>query len=184
MAACWGTCLAAGFVLILQGCSKLCGPGPQGLLGPLPVPCCGCRTVSLPRWRSPYRRQPAAFCPCRCPDELLLEGFSNYTFLSNGYVPIPTQEDDEMFQETLEAMSIMGFNEEEQTGELGRPGPPRHVPQSRPGKNVLGGEQSCHPRPLILRSGSRICPPLAVSLSIPPCSEWSNLPGRATAHLK
>uniref|UniRef100_A0A8D2LQY7 Myosin heavy chain 11 n=1 Tax=Varanus komodoensis TaxID=61221 RepID=A0A8D2LQY7_VARKO len=50
--------------------------------------------------------------------DLLLEGFSNYTFLSNGYVPIPSQQDDEMFQETLEAMSIMGFTEEEQTAML------------------------------------------------------------------
>lgn len=50
-------------------------------------------------------------------DDLLLEGFNNYTFLSNGHVPIPAQQDDEMFQETLEAMKIMGFTEEEQTGE-------------------------------------------------------------------
>lgn len=46
--------------------------------------------------------------------DLLLEGFNNYTFLSNGFVPIPAAQDDEMFQETLEAMSIMGFSEEEQ----------------------------------------------------------------------
>lgn len=50
-------------------------------------------------------------------DDLLLEGFGNYTFLSNGHVPIPSQQDDEMFQETLEAMKIMGFTEEEQIGE-------------------------------------------------------------------
>lgn len=50
-------------------------------------------------------------------DDLLLEGFNNYTFLSNGHVPIPAQQDDEMFLETLEAMKIMGFTEEEQTGE-------------------------------------------------------------------
>uniref|UniRef100_A0A7M4ETC4 Myosin heavy chain 11 n=1 Tax=Crocodylus porosus TaxID=8502 RepID=A0A7M4ETC4_CROPO len=50
--------------------------------------------------------------------ELLLEGFNNYTFLSNGHVPIPSQQDDEMFQETLEAMTIMGFSEEEQTAML------------------------------------------------------------------
>uniref|UniRef100_A0A8C0BUU4 Myosin heavy chain 11 n=1 Tax=Buteo japonicus TaxID=224669 RepID=A0A8C0BUU4_9AVES len=48
-------------------------------------------------------------------NDLLLEGFNNYTFLSNGHVPIPAQQDDEMFQETLEAMTIMGFTEEEQT---------------------------------------------------------------------
>ncbi|XP_060030089.1 myosin-11 [Erinaceus europaeus] len=47
-------------------------------------------------------------------NDLLLEGFNNYTFLSNGYVPIPAAQDDEMFQETLEAMAIMGFSEEEQ----------------------------------------------------------------------
>lgn len=29
-------------------------------------------------------------------------------------MPIPSQQDDEMFQETLEAMKIMGFTEEEQ----------------------------------------------------------------------
>ncbi|XP_061455624.1 myosin-11 isoform X2 [Rhineura floridana] len=51
-------------------------------------------------------------------NELLLEGFNNYTFLSNGYVPIPSQQDDEMFQETLEAMTIMGFSEEEQIAML------------------------------------------------------------------
>ncbi|KAM9012489.1 myosin-11 isoform 1-T1 [Ara ararauna] len=47
-------------------------------------------------------------------NDLLLESFGNYTFLSNGHVPIPSQQDDEMFQETLEAMTIMGFTEEEQ----------------------------------------------------------------------
>uniref|UniRef100_A0A8B9TTD3 Myosin heavy chain 11 n=1 Tax=Anas platyrhynchos TaxID=8839 RepID=A0A8B9TTD3_ANAPL len=51
-------------------------------------------------------------------NDLLLEGFNNYTFLSNGHVPIPAQQDDEMFQETLEAMKIMGFTEEEQTAIL------------------------------------------------------------------
>uniref|UniRef100_Q63862-2 Isoform 2 of Myosin-11 n=1 Tax=Rattus norvegicus TaxID=10116 RepID=Q63862-2 len=47
-------------------------------------------------------------------NDLLLESFNSYTFLSNGFVPIPAAQDDEMFQETLEAMSIMGFSEEEQ----------------------------------------------------------------------
>ncbi|CAO2641745.1 Myosin-11 (Fragments) [Lemmus lemmus] len=50
--------------------------------------------------------------------DLLLENFNSYTFLSNGFVPIPAAQDDEMFQETLEAMSIMGFNEEEQLAML------------------------------------------------------------------
>ncbi|XP_053327788.1 myosin-11 isoform X2 [Spea bombifrons] len=47
-------------------------------------------------------------------EELLLEGFGNYTFLSHGYVPVPGQDDGEMFLETLEAMAIMGFTEDEQ----------------------------------------------------------------------
>ncbi|NXS48528.1 MYH11 protein, partial [Balaeniceps rex] len=51
-------------------------------------------------------------------NDLLLEAFNNYTFLSHGHVPIPAQQDDEMFQETLEAMTIMGFTEEEQTAIL------------------------------------------------------------------
>uniref|UniRef100_G1U469 Myosin-11 n=1 Tax=Oryctolagus cuniculus TaxID=9986 RepID=G1U469_RABIT len=51
-------------------------------------------------------------------NDLLLEGFNNYTFLSNGFVPIPAAQDDEMFQETVEAMSIMGFSEEEQLSVL------------------------------------------------------------------
>ncbi|KAK2533378.1 hypothetical protein Q9233_004592, partial [Columba guinea] len=51
-------------------------------------------------------------------NDLLLEAFNNYTFLSNGHVPIPSQQDDEMFLETLEAMKIMGFTDEEQTAIL------------------------------------------------------------------
>ncbi|XP_063790445.1 myosin-11 isoform X3 [Pseudophryne corroboree] len=47
-------------------------------------------------------------------EQLLLEGFGYYTFFSHGYVPVPSQDDADMFQETLEAMEIMGFNEEEQ----------------------------------------------------------------------
>ncbi|XP_041134058.1 myosin-11-like isoform X3 [Polyodon spathula] len=50
--------------------------------------------------------------------ELLLEGFGNYRFLMAGHVPVPGTSDSEMFEETLEAMRIMGFTEEEQTGIL------------------------------------------------------------------
>ncbi|KAJ4931778.1 hypothetical protein JOQ06_010218 [Pogonophryne albipinna] len=49
-------------------------------------------------------------------EELLLEDFSAYRFLVAGHVEIPGQEDDEMFLETLEAMEIMGFTEEERKG--------------------------------------------------------------------
>ena len=49
-------------------------------------------------------------------DELLLEDFNSYSFLMAGHVEIPGQEDDELFIETLEAMEIMGFTEEERLG--------------------------------------------------------------------
>ncbi|XP_074511892.1 myosin-14-like [Sebastes fasciatus] len=51
-------------------------------------------------------------------EELLLEDFSAYRFLVAGHVEISGQEDDEMFIETLEAMAIMGFTEDERIGML------------------------------------------------------------------
>ncbi|KAM9779779.1 LOW QUALITY PROTEIN: myosin-14-like [Neosynchiropus ocellatus] len=51
-------------------------------------------------------------------EELLLEDFSSYRFLMAGHVEVPGQEDDELFVETLEAMEIMGFTEEERLGML------------------------------------------------------------------
>ncbi|XP_039190917.1 myosin-10-like isoform X7 [Crotalus tigris] len=45
--------------------------------------------------------------------ELLLEPFNQYRFLSNGYLPIPGQQDKEIFHETMESMRIMGFSHEE-----------------------------------------------------------------------
>ncbi|XP_077183600.1 myosin-10 isoform X2 [Paroedura picta] len=45
--------------------------------------------------------------------DLLLEGFNNYRFLANGYIPIPGQQDKDNFQETMEAMHIMGFSHDE-----------------------------------------------------------------------
>uniref|UniRef100_A0A4W6F650 Myosin, heavy chain 10, non-muscle n=1 Tax=Lates calcarifer TaxID=8187 RepID=A0A4W6F650_LATCA len=39
--------------------------------------------------------------------DLLLEGFNNYRFLSNGNIPIPGQQDKDNFHETMEAMHIM-----------------------------------------------------------------------------
>lgn len=53
---------------------------------------------------------------CVCSEELLLEDFSSYRFLVAGHVEIPGQEDDMMFDETLEAMEIMGFTEDERIG--------------------------------------------------------------------
>lgn len=49
-------------------------------------------------------------------EELLLENFNNYRFLSAGHVQIPGNQDDEMYVETMEAMDIMGFTVEERTG--------------------------------------------------------------------
>uniref|UniRef100_A0A3B3XH09 Myosin, heavy chain 11a, smooth muscle n=1 Tax=Poecilia mexicana TaxID=48701 RepID=A0A3B3XH09_9TELE len=48
-------------------------------------------------------------------EDLLLEPFSNYRFLSAGHVQISGQQDDELYEETMEAMNIMGFTEEERT---------------------------------------------------------------------
>ncbi|XP_061767733.1 myosin-10 isoform X1 [Nerophis ophidion] len=45
--------------------------------------------------------------------DLLLEGFGNYRFLSNGNIPIPGQQDKDNFHETMEAMHIMSFSHEE-----------------------------------------------------------------------
>ncbi|XP_044138318.1 myosin-10-like isoform X1 [Bufo gargarizans] len=45
--------------------------------------------------------------------DLLLEGFGQYRFLSNGSITIPGQQDKELFQETMESMKIMGINHEE-----------------------------------------------------------------------
>lgn len=49
-------------------------------------------------------------------DELLLEDFNSYSFLMGGRVEIPGLQDDELFEETLEAMEIMGFTQEERLG--------------------------------------------------------------------
>lgn len=50
-------------------------------------------------------------------DELLLENYNNYRFLSNGNITIPGQQDKDLFMETLEAMKIMSIPEDEQIGQ-------------------------------------------------------------------
>uniref|UniRef100_A0A673NAK2 Myosin-9 n=1 Tax=Sinocyclocheilus rhinocerous TaxID=307959 RepID=A0A673NAK2_9TELE len=50
--------------------------------------------------------------------ELCLESYNKYRFLSNGNVTIPGQQDRDMYLETVEAMRIMGFSEEEHIGLL------------------------------------------------------------------
>ncbi|XP_018420207.1 PREDICTED: myosin-9 [Nanorana parkeri] len=51
-------------------------------------------------------------------NDLLLEPYNKYRFLSNGHVTIPGQQDKDLFQETLEAMKIMGIPDDEQIGLL------------------------------------------------------------------
>ncbi|CAM4621116.1 unnamed protein product [Leuciscus chuanchicus] len=51
-------------------------------------------------------------------EELLLENFNKYRFLSSGHVQVPGNQDDEMYDETMEAMDIMGFTVEERTDVL------------------------------------------------------------------
>ncbi|KAG7266121.1 hypothetical protein CRUP_028123 [Coryphaenoides rupestris] len=50
--------------------------------------------------------------------ELCLEDYSKYRFLSNGNVTIPGQQDQDLFNETMEAFEIMSVPEEERTGLL------------------------------------------------------------------
>ncbi|XP_030591339.1 myosin-9 isoform X1 [Archocentrus centrarchus] len=51
-------------------------------------------------------------------NDLLLENYNNYRFLSNGNVTIPGQQDKDLFTETMEAFRIMGIPEDEQIGLL------------------------------------------------------------------
>ncbi|KAJ4932119.1 hypothetical protein JOQ06_010548 [Pogonophryne albipinna] len=51
-------------------------------------------------------------------EELLLENYNNYRFLSNGNVTIPGQQDKDLFTETLDAFKIMSIPEDELIGLL------------------------------------------------------------------
>ena len=46
-------------------------------------------------------------------EKYILEDPKNYTFLSSGNLTIPSQDDREEFGDTMEAMRIMGLNEDE-----------------------------------------------------------------------
>lgn len=46
--------------------------------------------------------------------EYLLEDIKNYKYLTFGNVPVPGQDDKELYAQLLEAMDIMGFNKDEQ----------------------------------------------------------------------
>uniref|UniRef100_A0AAY5F1T5 Myosin heavy chain 11 n=1 Tax=Electrophorus electricus TaxID=8005 RepID=A0AAY5F1T5_ELEEL len=51
-------------------------------------------------------------------EELVLEEFSNYRFLVAGHLKVQGQQDHELFNETLEAMEVLGFSEDERIGML------------------------------------------------------------------
>ena len=55
--------------------------------------------------------------------EFILEDPKSYKFLSNGNLPVPGVNDSQEFQDTVEAMNIMGMTDEEQNGkDRGREG--------------------------------------------------------------
>ena len=57
-------------------------------------------------------------CPFYFEAELCLEDYSKYRFLSNGNSTIPGQQDQDLFNETMEAFEIMSVPEEERTGTI------------------------------------------------------------------
>ena len=48
-------------------------------------------------------------------EEYLLEDIKNYRYLTFANVPVPGQDDRELYRQLLEAMDIMGFSKEEQS---------------------------------------------------------------------
>ncbi|KAM3865284.1 myosin-9-like isoform 2-T2 [Diretmus argenteus] len=50
--------------------------------------------------------------------DLCLEDYSKYNFLPSGHMTIPGQQDDDLFNETMDAFQIMGIPEEERMGLL------------------------------------------------------------------
>ena len=59
-----------------------------------------------------------ALCACvPCTEELLFDDAGSYAFMSNGYVPVAGVNDANEYEDTVEAMNIMGLPEDEQSGE-------------------------------------------------------------------
>lgn len=50
--------------------------------------------------------------------EFILDDAKTYKFLSNGNLPVPGVNDSQEFEDTREAMNIMGMPDEEQSGKL------------------------------------------------------------------
>ena len=51
--------------------------------------------------------------------EFLVQDAKTYKFLSNGNLPVPGVNDSQEFEDTKEAMVIMGMSDDEQAGEEG-----------------------------------------------------------------
>lgn len=51
--------------------------------------------------------------------EFLVQEPKTYKYLSNGNLPVPGVNDSQEFEDTREAMNIMGMSEEEQSGTCG-----------------------------------------------------------------
>lgn len=49
-------------------------------------------------------------------EEFLLEDIRNYTYLTNGHMPVGGIDDVLEFRSTVEAMTIMGINADDQSG--------------------------------------------------------------------
>ena len=58
--------------------------------------------------------QLTAACTGSIRKECLLDDPKSYTYLNYGHVPVPAINDQELYRQTIEAMTIMGFNQEEQ----------------------------------------------------------------------
>jgi myosin heavy subunit len=49
--------------------------------------------------------------------EFLIEDIRNYRYLTHGNVPVAGQDDAELYRQLQEALNIMGFTKEEQSGD-------------------------------------------------------------------
>ena len=68
--------------------------------------------------------------------EFILEDPKSYKFLSNGNLPVPGVNDSQEFQDTIEAMNIMGMSDEEQSSKKDR-GRGRGRERERERENLL-----------------------------------------------
>ena len=65
-----------------------------------------------------FSRDMAYFVFHHVSEEFLLEDINNYRFLTGGHIPVAGVDDAQEFRLTIEAMNIMGFSPEDQSGIL------------------------------------------------------------------